>query len=314
MRSAPRFRLALLLLALALGGASLLAAPAAATFHEMSIREVYPGSAAQAESEYVELQMWSAGQNFVSGHPVRTYDAGGAVTGTATFTADVPAGANQSTILIATPAAVSAFGASADLALAPDTLDPAGGAVCWENLDCVSWGGFSGSLPSPAGTPAAAIPDGMALRRTIAPGCATLLEAGDDHDNSAVDFAAVFPAPRPNSVALAERRCPGSGEGGFGGGGSGGGSGQRGAPRTMLGHKPPKTTFDRTPTFRFSSNERGSSFQCGLDGKAFRACKSPFTSGRLALGHHLFKVRARDDSGKLDATPATYGFKVVAKP
>ena len=57
----------------------------------------------------------------------------------------------------------------------PDYVDPvlgdflstisAGGAVCWENIDCVSWGSFTGaaSLPSPPGTPAAAIPTGSAL-------------------------------------------------------------------------------------------------------------------------------------------------------
>lgn len=295
--------------------ASLLAltlpAAASATFHEMSIREVYPGSPTQPESEYVELQMWAAGQNHVEGHVLKTYNASGGVTSTNPFASDVPGGANQSTILLATSGAETEFGVSADTALSPGKLDPAGGAVCWENLDCVSWGSFSGSLPSPGGTPAAAIPDGMALRRTIAPGCATLLEPTDDHDSSAADFSAVFPAPRPNSVVPTERNCPSSGEGGLGGGSAG--SSQKGAPQTTLRRKPGKTTRDRTPTFRFASDEPGSTFQCKLDGKPFRSCRSPFTSKRLTPGNHTFKVRARDDSGKLDPSPASYGFKVVAK-
>jgi hypothetical protein len=289
-------------------------ASAPATFHEMSVREVYPGSLAQPESEYVELQMWSAGQNLVEGHSLKTYSAGGAATGTNTFAADVPNGANQSTILLATPAAEAEFGVSADTALKAGALDPAGGAVCWENLDCASWGsfsGFSGLPPSPTGTPAPAIPDGMALRRTIAPGCATLLEPTDDRDNSAADFAAVFPAPRPNSVAPSERRCAGAGEGGSGGGG--GVAGQKGAPQTTLRGKPPKRTHDRTPSFRFVADEPGSSFQCKLDHKPYRTCRSPFTAKRLSLGPHTFKVRARDDSGKLDPTPVSYSFKIVAK-
>ncbi|HWA55114.1 MAG TPA: hypothetical protein VG816_13175 [Solirubrobacterales bacterium] len=291
-------------------------AGAAATFHEMSIREVYAGSEAANESEYVELQMWSAGQNFVGGHVLKTYNAGGGLTSTDTFAGDVPNGANQSTILLATPAAEAEFGLAADTGLAAGALDPAGGAVCWEALDCVSWGSFSGSLPSPAGTPAAVIPSGMALRRTISPLCPTALDAGDDHDNSAADFSIVFPSPRPNSVAPSERLCGGSGGGFFGGGGNGGGGngGQgKGAPRTKLLGKPAKKTHDRTPTFRFSSNEAGSTFQCKLDRKRFRSCRSPFTAKRLGFGSHTFEVRARDKSGKLDSSPASYGFRVIPR-
>ncbi len=283
---------------------------ALATFHEMSIREVYAGS---PESQYVELQMWAAGQNFVAGHVLKTYSAAG--TTTSTFAGDVPNGANQSTILLATPGAEAEFGVSADTALAAGSLDPNGGAVCWETLDCVSWGsfgGFAGPAPSPTGTPAPAIPAGMALRRTIAPGCATLLESSDDHDNSAADFALVFPAPRPNSVPPSERSCPGGG-GFFGGGGGAGSNGRKSGPQTTLRRKPGKRTHDRTPTFRFSSSEPGSSFQCKLDGRRFRSCRSPFTSKPLRLGRHVFKVRARDDSGKLDKSPARCRFRIVAK-
>lgn len=287
-----------------------LPASALATFHEMSIREVYAGT---PESQYVELQMWAAGQNLVGGHVLKTYSAAGAVTSTSTFASDVPNGANQSTILIATPGAEAEFGVTADTGLAAGSLEASGGAVCWETLDCVAWGnfaGFVGNTPSPTGSPAAAIPAGMALRRTITPGCATLLEPTDDRDNSAADFSAVFPAPRPNSVAPSERRCPGSSESPFGvvpGGGS-----KQGVPQTTLRRKPGKRIHDRTPTFRFASSESGSTFQCKLDGKPFRSCRSPFTTKPLALGKHSFKVRARDDSGKLDPSPASYGFKVVA--
>jgi hypothetical protein len=283
---------------------------ASATFHEMSIREVYPGSLAQPESEYVELQMWAAGQNHVEGHVLKTYNASGGVTSTNTFASDVSGSANQSTILLATSGAETEFGVAGDTALSAGKLDPAGGAVCWENLDCVSWGSFSGALPSPAGTPAGAIPDGMALRRTIAPGCATLLEPSDDHENSAADFSPVFPAPRPNSVAPSERRCP-SAESGPGAGSEG--PSQKDAPQTTLQRKPGKKTRDRTPSFRFTSDEPGSTFQCKLDSKPFRACASPFTTRRISLGRHTFKVRARDDSGKLDPSPASYGFKIVVK-
>ena len=43
----------------------------------MQVREVYPGSSPNPDSEYVELQMWAEGQNLVGGHVLRTYDAAG---------------------------------------------------------------------------------------------------------------------------------------------------------------------------------------------------------------------------------------------
>ena len=149
---------------------------------------------------------------------LRTYSAAG-VTTTTTLPADVKGGANQSTILIAGGETEATFpGIVPDAFLkGVNLLDPAGGAVCWENLDCVSWGSFSGSVLSPAGGNAPAIPDGNALRRTIAPGCASLLEMGDDHNDSATDFAVVFPNPRPNSAVPAEHACPSGGPGGGGG-------------------------------------------------------------------------------------------------
>ncbi len=311
----PRRRAALAAAALALVVPACLAPAASATFHEMSVREIYPGSVADPNAEYVELQMWAAGQNHVGGHVLRTYDAAGTAIAADAFGSDVPGGANQSTILIATPEAEAEFGIVADGALSPSgQLDPAGGAVCWENLDCVSWGGFAGSLPSPAGTPAApaGIPDGMALRRTIAPGCATLLEPSDDRDNSAVDFSAVFPGPRPNSVAPTERSC-GPAEQQAGSNNGPGSQGARGAPQTTLKGKPPRRSHDRTPTFHFGADEAGSTFQCKLDSRPFRACGSPFTAARLSLGRHTFEVRARDGSGTLDPSPAVYSFKLIAK-
>jgi len=285
-------------------------APAAsATFHLISIREVYPGSTANPGSEYVELQMWAEDQNHVAAHVLRTYDAAGAVTGTDSFAADVPRGANQCTMVLATPEAEAEFGFLADAGMSPSgRLDPSGGAVCWESIDCVSWGSFSGTLPSPAG-PAAAIPDGMALRRSIAPGCASLLEPTDDHDSGA-DFSPAFPGPRPNSTPPSERAC-GSGDGGAAG--TGPAAAGRGAPATALRRKPPKRSRDRTPTFRFDSNETGVGFECRLDRRPSRPCASPFTARALALGGHTFRVRARDDSGQTDPSPAAWSFVVLPR-
>jgi hypothetical protein len=291
------------------------ASAASATFHLMMVREVYPGSAASPGAEYVELQMWASGQNHVAGHVLRTYDATGALTGTSTFPTSVAGSANQSTLLLATPQAEADFGVAADAPLSPGgQLSPAGGAVCWETIDCVAWGDFSGPLPSPAGSPAAAagVPDGMAIRRTVSRGCATALDPADDNDDSAADFSPASPAPRPNSVPPSEQLCTTSPGAGGGGGGSGSPPGQGGTPQTVLRRKPPRRGADRTPTFAFAADEPGARFQCKLDGRPFRACRSPFTTKRLGLGAHAFRVRAVDSAGRLDRTPALWRFRVVA--
>jgi len=287
-------------------------APAAsATFHLMQIREIYPGTLASPNSEYVELQMWAAGQNHVGGHVLHTYDAAGVETSRDTFAQDLSGEANQSTMVLATPEAEAQLGFRADAAIVPLTplpagaLNPAGGAVCWEEIDCVSWGSFAGPVHStPTGSPAApgGIPDGMALRRTIAAGCPTLLEPTDDTDNSAADFLPVFPGPRPNSVAPSEHPCeaekakPG-----------------HGSPQTKLRKLPPKKSHDRTPTFRFTASESGSAFECALDRRRFRLCRSPLTTKPLSVGRHMFKVRALNSSGVHDPSPAAYAFRILPK-
>ena len=290
--------------ALALATSVLWPTFAFATFHEMVVREAYPGSLAAPDSEYVELQMWSAGQTLVKGHTVTVYDATGAPSGSATFGGNVSNGVNQSTLIAATPAAESEFGINADATLTSGWLDPAGGAACWESLDCVSWGSFSRAANSPTGQPAdgAGIPDGMAIRRTIAPDCATLLEEADDTNNSAVDFADAFPEPA-TQLGRAERsiRCAGGRR-------EEAGAVDAGRPDTLR-RKPLKKTHDRTPTFRFALERADSSFECKLDGKPYRVCHSPFTTPKLALGRHTFRVRARDYSGNVDPSPASYALQ-----
>jgi hypothetical protein len=308
-----------LVMALAATAAAVSPATALATFHLMKIREVYPGSSASPEAEYVELQMYAAGQDLVAGHAIDFFDAAGARVASATFGADVANGANQSTLVAATPAAESQFGIVADAGMPGGSLDPAGGAACWEALDCVSWGSFHGSALSPTGSPAdpLGIPDGMALRRTIAPGCPTLLEAGDDRDDSAADFADAFPAPRPNSVAPSERACASQGAAEprypAPGGGIGGAGGRGGAVQTKLRRHPGRVTRDRTPTFGFGSSLPKAGFLCKLDRRPYRRCRSPFTTPRLRPGAHVFRVEARAPGGATDRSPATWRFRVARR-
>ena len=66
-----RFGLAIAIVA----ATALIPSSALATFHEVSIREVFPGDSTSPEAQYVELQSYSPGQNLVDGHMVWFYNA-----------------------------------------------------------------------------------------------------------------------------------------------------------------------------------------------------------------------------------------------
>lgn len=74
--------------------------------------------------------------------------------------------------------------------------------------------------------------------------------------------------------------------------------------------KPPQTIIKKMKVngdnvkFRFKSNEKGATFQCRLDRRKFKPCRSPRTYKNLADGKHRFRVRAIDAAGNRDATPA----------
>lgn len=116
---------------------------------------------------------------------------------------------------------------------------------------------------------------------------------------------------------------PSSGGGTTGGGDKGGkgekpgkgkkpGKGGKGgsAPDTVI-LKGPKGKIHRTKVkFKFASNEKGAKFECRLDRKPFKPCKSPKTYKKLKPGKHVFKVRAVKGK-KVDPTPAKRKFKVL---
>lgn len=272
------------------------AVPAQASFHLTKIREVYPGSVPMLGTDaYVELQAYSSGQNLLSTHTLTGYDNAGAPTGSCTFSGPVANTADQMTVLIAD----SAGPANADLPCPTLQLAPSAGAVCWGTdqpvpLDCMSWGSFSGSLGSPTGTPASSPPPGMALRRSISAGCATLLEASDDTNNSAADFQPAAPNPRNNASPITETPCVATG-----------------TPNTKIKKRPKNRSTDTSPTFKFKSTETGSTFKCKLDRKKFKKCKSPKTFHGLDPGKHTFKVEAIDAGGNVDKTPAKDKFKIL---
>jgi hypothetical protein len=284
--------------------ALLLAAPAAqATFHEIKVREVYPGA---GNDSYVELQMYAAGQNFVATHSLKLYDSSGALAHTSTFSSSVTNGANQATIL------VGDTNTQANLGVVPDLVDEglnvsaAGGAACWNAggipADCVAWGSFSGggaleaATGTSAGTPVSSggIAAGKAIRRTIAPNCPTLLEAADDTNDSATDFEEVAPAPRDNASTIAEMACT--------------------APTATIDSKPGNPTNATNASFTYHSTPAGATFECKLDLAAFASCEASGIAyaGPLGEASHTFQVRAHNAIGS--GAPASYAWTVDTTP
>jgi hypothetical protein len=181
--------------------AFLLPAPfARASFHLNLIREVFGGTADAPDAQYVELQMWANGQNFVSGKPIIVYDSTDTEVARFEFTDDAANGLDQSSILVATPEAEALFGVEAELEMTA-AIPPGGGKLCFDGIDCVAWGTF------PAGdittgnpySPSIGLPTGEAIVRDISDGDPNKLEGADDTDDSAADFDAGQALPTNNA-------------------------------------------------------------------------------------------------------------------
>jgi len=207
--------------ALALCGSLVLVSTAMATFHFTKIREI-SGDPGGNNTAYVELQMYAADQNAISGHDMFCYDAAGVMTDTFPITdPNPPNGGTQRTVLVGD----SNVQGGRDLDFNPDSCLAGGGgtvgALCFETVDCVAWGGaaFTGAAnlpdktkpyPGPLPNTDNADPalDDQALRRKINQGnCRNLLDPADDTNNAANDFAKVLRDPTLNSVAPGSTKC-----------------------------------------------------------------------------------------------------------
>jgi hypothetical protein len=83
------------------------------------------------------------------------------------------------------------------------------------------------------------------------------------------------------------------------------------APDTQLDSGPGAGTDAGTATFGFSSPDSDvNGYECSIDGSNFIACASGVTYSGLATGTHQFAVRAIDQAGNVDASPATLAFGV----
>ena len=82
-------------------------------------------------------------------------------------------------------------------------------------------------------------------------------------------------------------------------------------PETSIIKPAPKKLFGHRVKFRFIAYEPQARFQCKLDAKRYRRCHSPKSIKHLDAGWHKFKVRAIDQAGNVDPSPAKDKFKVV---
>ena len=83
------------------------------------------------------------------------------------------------------------------------------------------------------------------------------------------------------------------------------------APETTITSGPTGDTRDRTATFRFESSEAGSRFECRVDDGGFSACDSPHSTSSLSEGSHTFEVRAYDTADNIDASAASWSWRIV---
>ena len=201
--------------------------------------------------------MHASGQNQVDGHSITVRNAAGAVVATATMTDDVPNGQNNRKILLGDTSAFGGFDFPANIGT---LVAPAGGAVCFEDIDCVAWGTFSGSLPSPSATvPGPLSLDNSLTRRLDVAGCPTFLEAADD-TNGAGDFLLTAVETPTRNTAPVVGACP----------------------DTRFTKTPRKRTTRRRAKFKFEATPAAPSFECKLDDRPFRPCDVAVLEARQA--------------------------------
>jgi hypothetical protein len=169
---------------------------------QVKIRKI--GDHGAAGSGFVELQMYAPGQTDVSGHRLHLYGPGATLLDTYIFSPNSSLdGTNQRRVLISQSDPDQDFGFGSMKIQGEEAA-----ALCFDDTDCVAWGAFgpTDGLPSPVGSPAPNFENG-ALIRSIAPGCPTLLEAMDDTNDSATDFAPSDRTRHNNASPITETGC-----------------------------------------------------------------------------------------------------------
>ncbi|HYH58386.1 MAG TPA: S8 family serine peptidase [Thermoleophilaceae bacterium] len=85
------------------------------------------------------------------------------------------------------------------------------------------------------------------------------------------------------------------------------------APDTAIVHAPAGAINSRSATFRFSA-EAGTRFECRQGDDAWSACESTLELAEITDGSHTLSVRAIDQAGNADDSPASRTWSVDATP
>jgi hypothetical protein len=91
------------------------------------------------------------------------------------------------------------------------------------------------------------------------------------------------------------------------------------APKTTILAGPDSTTVSTEAQFTFSSSDPSAEFECALDTPAgdqpdWGSCEATQTYTDLPVGEHELLVRAKDELGKVDLTPAGYRWTIKPLP
>jgi MYXO-CTERM domain-containing protein len=183
------------------------AQPAVANVHIMKVVEIFPGTTAQPDAQYVMIQMFSGNQNITKDTVIEVFDNNNAPIQEFKFLNDVAGGTNQDRILIATTAAQTLFSITADLTM-QNVIPLTGGKVCFTDkaagfsfgvIDCATWGNFVGGSPFNA---AIGLELDTAMSRKLdTAGGANTLDGGDDTNVDSADFISRDPNPFNNAGA-----------------------------------------------------------------------------------------------------------------
>ncbi len=158
---------------------------------------------------------------------------------------------------------------------------------------------------APAGTTVKLYTNADCTGSPLATGTAAELEAGiavSVADDSTTDFRATSTTAAENTSGCSEPLTYVE---------------DSSAPETQIETKPAALTSSATADFAFSGDDGAgsgiASFECRRDGGAWAPCTSPQQYAGLAEGAHSFEVKATDQAGNTDASPATYTWSIDTK-
>lgn len=186
----------------------LVAAPVQALFHFAHISEIMASYDDDDTVQFVEVEMASASQNFISSAVIAVFDADGTyLTDLIVFPSDVANSGAGVTFIVGTSNFQTLSGLTPDFIAASADLPTGGGMVCfgggggvvpqdppvWDRtlvesyVDCLAYGNYTGVTKTASGNPTPLLPVGHSLTRV------------SDTDDNETDFDCGDPATPTNN-------------------------------------------------------------------------------------------------------------------